>query len=70
MPRHCPTAGLAAIFLSLHPGASPKMVSDAIKSSATHGIISDDVQAMLPGTPNRLMYTLEVQSSVQASGRR
>ena len=47
-------AGVAALYLQTHPGASPATVASAIKNGASTGKVSD------PGTgsPNRLLYSL------------
>jgi hypothetical protein len=42
-------------------------VSAAISSSAVPGMIQE--ANMLPGTPNRLLFTLSLQQAVQASGK-
>ncbi|GAX79338.1 hypothetical protein CEUSTIGMA_g6779.t1 [Chlamydomonas eustigma] len=66
-------AGLAAIYLSRFPSATPKDVSMAIINSASTDMIHS--HQLLPGTPNKLLYTLDVQQqlgnsqkTVQASG--
>jgi subtilisin family serine protease len=45
--------GVAALYLSLHPAASPSAVSTAIVNNAVPGVVND------PGTgsPNRLLYS-------------
>jgi len=45
-------AGVAALYLEQHPGASPAEVSQAIKSTATAGV----VQSAGTGSPNLLLY--------------
>jgi subtilisin family serine protease len=46
-------AGTAALYLSLHPSASPQQVRDAIVNNATDGKVTN------PGTgsPNKLLYS-------------
>jgi subtilisin family serine protease len=46
-------AGVAAIFLQAHPGASPAAVGAAVSSEATRGMVT----RTLTGTPNLLLYT-------------
>lgn len=48
------TAGVAALYLSANPGASPAAVSSALTSNATPGVIS----GVPAGTANRLLYSL------------
>ena len=48
------TAGVAALFLSANPGASPAAVSSALVSNATPGVIS----GVPAGTANRLLFSL------------
>jgi aqualysin 1 len=48
------TAGVAALYLSANPGASPAAVSAALTSNATPGVIS----GVPAGTANRLLYSL------------
>ncbi|MEU7283394.1 S8 family serine peptidase [Streptomyces sp. NPDC045431] len=48
------TAGVAALYLSRNPTASPAQVSTALVNGATTG----KVQNALTGSPNRLLYSL------------
>ncbi|ORT61696.1 S8 family peptidase [Streptomyces sp. CB03238] len=48
------TAGVAALYLSKHPTASPAQVRDALVNNATSG----KVQNALTGSPNKLLYSL------------
>jgi subtilisin family serine protease len=52
-------AGVAALYLEEHPGASVGSVTDAILSSASTGVISDAGS----GSPNRLVYSLFASSA-------
>jgi hypothetical protein len=47
-------AGAAALYLALHPQASPAAVHDAVVANATVGVLSN----IGNGSPNRLLYTL------------
>jgi subtilisin family serine protease len=46
-------AGVAALYLQDHPGASPTAVADQITSTATTGVLSQ----IGDGSPDRLLYT-------------
>ncbi|MDP2966436.1 MAG: S8 family serine peptidase [Pelolinea sp.] len=46
-------AGVAALYLQTHPGASPATVASAIKNGASTGKVYDPY-----GSPNRLLYSL------------
>ena len=48
-------AGVAAIYMSNNPTARPMDVKAAIVSAATQGKLQS--ATMLPGTPNRLLYS-------------
>ncbi|MEV3993075.1 S8 family serine peptidase [Streptomyces sp. NPDC049837] len=48
------TAGVAALYLSKHPTASPAQVRDALVNNATTG----KVQNAITGSPNKLLYSL------------
>lgn len=71
-PAHLPSlaapshAGVAAVYLADHPGASPRDVAAALADAATQNkIISSKFK---PGTPNRLLYSrLGVSRDVQAA---
>ena len=54
-------AGMAAIYLSNHPRASPTDVKNFLQDSATHGMLPET--SMLDGTPNLLLYSRADQSS-------
>ena len=56
-------AGVAAIYLEKHPDATPAQVMDAIMSAATSGAI--DEKFFMSGTPNKLLYSIPEQQSVQ-----
>ncbi|MCZ7558447.1 MAG: S8 family serine peptidase [Bacteroidia bacterium] len=47
-------AGVAALYLSAHPTATPAQVETAIKSNATTGVLS----SIGSGSPNSLLYSL------------
>ena len=47
-------AGVAALYLSLHPAASPAEVQTALINNATNGAMSE---SSLKGSPNRIVYT-------------
>ena len=51
-------AGAAALYLEANPSASPSQVSGAITSTATSGVVSSPGS----GSPNRLLYTLDLGS--------
>jgi hypothetical protein len=51
-------AGVAALYLSAHPGASPSQVKSAIINNATTGYVKDAA-----GTANRLLYSGFITSS-------
>jgi len=48
-------AGVAALYLDLHPTALPSTVNNAIKVNATSGVIT--LNNPFSGTPNKLLYT-------------
>ncbi|GGT16572.1 hypothetical protein GCM10010271_19320 [Streptomyces kurssanovii] len=48
------TAGVAALYLSAHPTATPAQVRDALVNNAT----TDKVQSPLTGSPNKLLHSL------------
>jgi subtilisin family serine protease len=48
-------AGVAALYLDLHPTALPSTVGNAIKVNATSGVIT--LNNPFSGTPNKLLYT-------------
>ncbi|MEU1894366.1 S8 family peptidase [Streptomyces pristinaespiralis] len=48
------TAGVAALYLSAHPTATPAQVRDALVNNATTG----KVQSPLTGSPNKLLHSL------------
>ena len=52
-------AGMAALYLSLHPSATPQQVRDAIVNNATNNKVTN------PGTgsPNKLLYSMVKQFS-------
>jgi subtilisin family serine protease len=47
------TAGVAALYLQRHPGATPEQVADAI----IDGSSKDKLSGLDPGTPNRLLFS-------------
>ena len=51
-------AGLAAIYLSNQPNASPAEVKSAIVNGASQGQINFANETVLPGTPNLIINTL------------
>lgn len=59
-------AGVAAVYLSANPGATPQQVASLITSTATpNNVVSARFK---PGTPNRLLYSrLDQQPEVQAA---
>jgi subtilisin family serine protease len=48
-------AGVAAVYLGEHPGATPAEVHAAIIDAATRGALAPGAQ--LPGTPNALLFS-------------
>lgn len=48
------TAGVAALYLSSHPTATPAQVRDAVVNNATAGKVQDP----RTGSPNKLLYSL------------
>ncbi|GIL90303.1 hypothetical protein Vretifemale_17953 [Volvox reticuliferus] len=48
-------AGVAALYLEAHPQARPEEVAAALLAGASEGAVRDE--RMLPGTPNRLLYS-------------
>jgi subtilisin family serine protease len=48
------TAGVAALYLSAHPTATPAQVRDALVNNATTG----KVQSPMTGSPNKLLHSL------------
>jgi subtilisin family serine protease len=48
-------AGVAALYLGLHPSAFPSTVNNTIKVNATSGVIT--LNNPFSGTPNKLLYT-------------
>jgi subtilisin family serine protease len=48
------TAGVAALYLADHPGASPAQVRDALVDNATSGKVQD----ARSGSPNKLLHSL------------
>jgi subtilisin family serine protease len=48
-------AAAAALYLELHPQATPAEVHEALVNGASSGLL--DVAAMLEGTPNRYLYS-------------
>ena len=49
-------AGVAALYLSDHPQATPAQVKAALMSAATPGQL--DLTTSLPGTPNAILSSL------------
>lgn len=47
------TAGVAALYLQLHPTSAPDDVADAI----VQGSSKDKLSSLYPGTPNRLLFS-------------
>ena len=45
-------AGAAALYLSVHPGASPSTVQSALLANSTYGYVKN-----ASGSPNRIIYT-------------
>ena len=59
-------AGVAAVYLSSNPQASPAEVLAKIVSSSTQGKLSPEL--FKPGTPNRALYSrLDEPPTVQAA---
>ena len=50
-------AGAMALFLQANSGANPQSVGEAIINGATQGAVEDPA-----GSPNRLLYTLQLES--------
>jgi subtilisin family serine protease len=57
-------AGVAALYLSARPDATPAQVADALLAAATPGRLTGK---MLPGTPNLLLYARVSPPAVAAS---
>lgn len=55
-------AGLAAIYLSHNANATPAQVMSAIVNGATQGSLDFSGPDVLPGTPNRLINTLQTDN--------
>jgi subtilisin family serine protease len=51
------TAGVAALYLETHPGASPANVHQALRSGATSKRINGLDRRLYPGTANLLLFT-------------
>lgn len=49
-------AGVAALYLSAHPSATPSEVKQVIIDGATEGKL--DSGGLLKGTPNKIVYSL------------
>jgi subtilisin family serine protease len=45
--------GVAALYLSLNPNASPSSVANALTTNATPGVVGSPGS----GSPNRLLFT-------------
>lgn len=59
-------AGVAALYLSAHPNATPQEVKQVIIDGATQGKL--DSGGKLKGTPNKIVYSLVNAMSPGSAG--
>ncbi len=59
-------AAAVALYLERHPQAAPNEVMSAVVGSASNGVL--DVSVILPGTPNRVLFTGQPGTVQAANG--
>lgn len=59
-------AGVVALYLERHPGASPQQVHRALLEGSSQGLLAQLL--MRPGTPNKLLYSRFMMEEGAAGG--